>query len=127
MVLSNANIQSHVERRSFRRYTVDLPAQLKLIGGDRNGSLSDLSESGARFETATPPIEGMSGLLVWADQEQGCTVIWASESRCGLRFDRPIPKCVVDANVLPTPPKTASDANFGKIPFGQKRVGLGRV
>ena len=126
MVLANAEIQDPVERRRFRRYTVDQPAQLRLIGGDRSGRLSDLSETGARFETASPPIEGVSGLLVWRDQEQGCTVIWASEGRCGIRFDRPIPKRVVDESVLITPGKPCSDANFGKIPFGQKRSALRR-
>ena len=93
----------YADRRRYRRYSVDCPARLSFVGGERIGSLSDLSESGARFETEKPPVEGATGMLAWADQHHRCTVIWASAGRCGIRFDRPIGLALVERFVVKDP------------------------
>lgn len=111
------------ERRSVRRHHVDCPARLKMLGGDRQGRLSDLSEAGARFETANPPGQGVSGLLEWAGHGYFVRIVWSNETGCGVIFERPIPLSVVEETVsvasidMPQGPV----ANFGKIPLGQKR------
>lgn len=109
------------ERRAVRRYSVDCAAKLKMLGGDRDGRLSDLSETGARLETRSPPAEGASGLLAWGDQEHFCKVIWANDGSCGLLFERPISLAVVERSVGGFDVQAGPVANFGNIPIGQKR------
>lgn len=109
------------ERRASRRYAVDCPARLKMLGGDRIGRLSDLSEAGARLDTPNPPIEGVSGLLEWADQEHFCKVVWVNDNSCGLIFERPISLSVVEQASQTVEAPSGPVANFGNIPLGQKR------
>ena len=108
------------ERRSVQRYTVDCPARLKMLGGDREGRLSDLSEAGARFDTAKPPQEGVSGLLAWGNFEYFGKVVWANENSCGMVFERPIPLSVVEQtrNIVET--HGGPVANFGNIPVAAR-------
>lgn len=114
-------VASESERRAVKRYSVDCPARLKMLGGDREGRLSDLSERGARLETRSPPNEGVSGLLAWGGQEHFCKVIWANDGSCGLLFEQPIPLSVVEQSVEALEVQTGPVANFGNIPIGQKR------
>lgn len=109
------------ERRAVRRYAVDCPARLKMLGGDRVGRLSDLSEAGARLDTPNPPIEGVSGLLEWADQEHFCKVVWANDNSCGLVFERPVSIAIVEQASQTVDAPSGPVANFGNIPLGQKR------
>ncbi len=111
------------ERRSVRRHHVDCPARLKMLGGDRQGRLSDLSEAGARFETAHPPGEGVSGLLEWNGHGYFGKVVWSNETGCGVIFERAIPLSVVEDTVGAAPSDVPQGpvANFGNIPLGQKR------
>ncbi|WP_375290152.1 PilZ domain-containing protein [Qipengyuania sp.] len=83
------------DRRAYQRLTVDCHAQLVLPSGERAGRISDLSESGARFETEKPPLAGTSARLLWGDQDRPCRVMWSSDGRCGLHFDRPIDNTIV--------------------------------
>lgn len=109
------------ERRTATRHNVDCPATLKMLGGDREGRLSDLSEAGARLETANPPAEGVSGLLSWNGHEHFGKIVWANERSCGIVFERPIPLSVVEETVETLEIPTGPVANFGNIPLGQKR------
>ena len=92
-----------------------------MLGGDCEGRLSDLSEAGARLETAKPPAEGVSGLLSWGNQEHFCKVIWANDASCGVRFEKPIPFAVVERSGEVVEVQTGPIAQFGNIPLGQKR------
>ena len=114
------------ERRSVQRYTVDCAAKLKMLGGDREGRLSDLSEAGARFDTPRPPQEGVSGLLAWGDHEYFGKVVWANENSCGLIFERPIPLSVVEQTCEVVEVQSGPVANFGNIPVATRgrRSGL---
>ncbi|MDG6079662.1 PilZ domain-containing protein [Erythrobacter litoralis] len=111
------------ERRMAKRRSVDCPARLKMLGGDKHGRLTDLSEAGARFDTTDPPCEGVSGLLEWNNHEYFGKIVWANEHGCGVVFERPIPHSVVDKTVgaAAADPPQGPVANFGKIPMGQKR------
>ena len=109
------------ERRAAPRFAVDCAATLKMLGGDREGRLSDLSEDGARLETSNPPTEGVSGLLFWNGHEHFGKIVWANDKSCGIVFERPIPLAVVEDTVETVEVQTGPVANFGKIPLGQKR------
>ena len=108
------------ERRTVQRYTVDCPAQLKMLGGNRDGRLSDLSEAGARFETSNPPQEGVSGLLAWGDHEFFGKIVWANENSCGIVFERPIPLSVVEQTCEVIEVQSGPVANFGNIPVASR-------
>ena len=111
---------THDERRTVQRYTVDCAAKLKMLGGDREGRLSDLSEAGARLETTTPPQEGVSGLLSWGDHEYFGKIVWANENSCGIVFERPIPLSVVEQTCEVVEVQSGPVANFGKIPVASR-------
>ena len=108
------------ERRTVQRYTVDCPAKLKMLGGDREGRLSDLSEAGARLETIAPPQEGVSGLLSWGDYEFFGKIVWANENSCGIVFERPIPLSVVEQTCEVVEVQSGPVANFGNIPVASR-------
>ena len=108
------------ERRTVQRYTVDCPAQLKMLGGNRDGRLSDLSEAGARFDTPNPPQEGVSGLLAWGDYEFFGKIVWANENSCGIVFERPIPLSVVEQTCEVIEVQSGPVANFGNIPVASR-------
>ena len=114
------------ERRMVQRHTVDCPAKLKMLGGDREGRLSDLSEAGARFDTAHPPKEGASGLLSWGQHEFFGKVVWSSETSCGMVFERPIPYAVVHDTVEIIEVESGPIAKFDNIPVAPRgrRAGL---
>ena len=108
------------ERRTVQRYTVDCPAQLKMLGGNREGRLSDLSEAGARLETSNPPQEGVSGLLAWGDHEFFGKIVWANDNSCGIIFERPIPLSVVEQTCEVVEVQSGPVANFGNIPVASR-------
>lgn len=108
------------ERRTVQRYSVDCAAKLKMLGGDREGRLSDLSEAGARFETENPPHEGVSGLLAWRGHEYFGKVVWANEKSCGLVFERPIPHRIVAETCKVVEVQSGPVANFGNIPVAKR-------
>lgn len=109
------------DRRVARRYRVDCPARMVMSGGDRDGRLSDLSEHGARLETGQPPAVGTTGFLRWNGEEHYCWVIWSSEGRCGLRFERPIAQAVVEATCSHIKVTLKPVAALDRIPLGQRR------
>ena len=119
MVFGRATASVPPERRANPRTEVSCAARLRTSFGDREGSLSDLSISGARFHTPNPPKEGSTALLEWETHDAMCRVVWTRGDVCGLLFDRPIPRHVVDkcapASVSAEPP-----AEVGKIPLGQR-------
>ena len=91
-----------------------------MLGGDRVGRLSDLSEAGARFDTDNPPSEGVSGLLSWNGHEFFGKIVWANENSCGLVFERNIPSSVVDGTAQAIEVQNGPVANFGNIPVARR-------
>ncbi|MBO0749503.1 MAG: PilZ domain-containing protein [Porphyrobacter sp.] len=114
------------ERRAAPRTQVSCSARLRTCFGDRMGSLSDLSISGARFHTGEPPKEGTTALLEWEGHDAICRVVWSKSDACGLVFDRPIARHIVE-KTAPPPVSAEPAAEVGKIPLGQRsslRAGL---
>lgn len=112
---------SPVERRSVRRRVVDCEARLRTASGDRMGRLTDLSETGARFEAECPPPAGTSVMLSWGNHEFFGQVMWTKEASCGLLFERAIASWVVEDTAHAVEESSAPVANFGRIPLGEKR------
>lgn len=110
-----------VERRSVRRWIVDCEARLRMAGGERAGRLTDLSESGAQFETESPPPVGASGMFGWGEHEVFCKVAWSKPASCGLAFERAIAPWIVEATAHGVEESSTPVANFGRIPLGEKR------
>jgi hypothetical protein len=109
------------ERRGALRYRLDCPAQLHLTSGVRHGVLLDMSETGARVQTAEPPQPGISLLLKWQSHEVFCRVIWTSGDTCGVLFDRPLSAAMLDGTIELAAKPPGPIAAVGKIPLGQKR------
>lgn len=109
------------DRRVARRYLVDCPARLAMAGGERDGRLSDLSEHGARLETGQPPQAGTTGFLRWGGEEHYCKIIWSSEGRCGIQFERPLAMAVVEATCSQIEVSLKPVAAVDRIPLGQRR------
>ena len=109
------------DRRTVRRWTVDCEAKLQLVGSALSGSLTDLSERGARMTTAILPSTGVSGMLSWGDQHHYCTVVWARDGACGLVFERHLSMKIVAAFTTEIEVEMGPIANFGNIPLAQKR------
>ncbi len=113
------------ERRKMQRQTVHCPACFETHGGVLDVVLSDLSRTGARFDTETPPAKGVSGLLSWNGREFFGTVVWTEDGRCGFVFERPIPQAVFNATVYIEEVESGPIANFGNIPVARRgRRGL---
>lgn len=124
-LFQRTNLQNPAERRAVRRHTVDCRAKLKMLGGDRDGRLSDLSEAGARFDTPNPPTEGVTCLLSWNGHEHFGKIVWANENGCGLIFERSIPMSIVLETAQAVDEPTGPIANFGNIPIAPRgRRGL---
>ena len=114
-----------IERRSSARYRVDCPAQLRMPMGDRQGWVYDISQDGARFTTNNPPPSGTSGLLEWGMHEAFGKIIWANEDGCGIEFERPLQREVIEAMAAENATPTGPVAKFGNIPVAAKgRRGL---
>lgn len=125
MGLYEARMQAvQAERRCASRLTIDIPACLRTIGGDRKCRMANISDEGARLETSTPPRQGVTGWLVLGDHEIFCKVVWANETACGIRFERAIKTStlidIAGEQALPRGPV----ANAGNIQMGRKRSGL---
>jgi len=109
-----------VERRSSARYRVDCPAQLRMPMGDRKGWLYDISQDGARFTTSNPPPAGTSGLLEWGVHEVFGKIIWSNGEGCGIEFERPIARELIEGMAARAAAPTGPVAKFGNIPVAPK-------
>mgnify|MGYP002776993470 CR=1 FL=1 len=119
--MAQPQIKPQDDRRSVTRFVVDCPAQFRMVGSVLPGRLSDLSELGARFECAHPPVQGMSGMLTWNGSEHFCTVVWTRGPSCGLVFERAIPLSMVEATMQEIEVYRGPVANFGNIPIAPRR------
>jgi hypothetical protein len=120
MSFGRATASIPLERRGDPRTPINCPARLRTCFGDRAGSLSDLSISGARFHTADPPKEGTTALLEWESHDAICRVVWSKSDMCGIIFDRPIARHIVEKCAPPPAAPAEPPAEVGKIPHGQR-------
>ena len=110
-----------IERRLTERSPVECRAQLHLTIGIRVGVLLDLSESGARIQTDSPPRVGTTALLKWETHEAFCKVMWAKDDMCGVAFDRPLKQTMLLETLQQNSRPAGPIAAVGNIPLGQKR------
>ena len=110
-----------IERRRRRRSRTSCAASIETPTGELFGQLWELSETGARVQTADPPQEGTVALLKWASEKVACQVMWARDDMCGLGFESPINRDLVSATgrVIGGPEQPV--ASLTNIPIGQKR------
>lgn len=112
---------AQAERRRSARFTIDIPVTLRTISGDRECRMANISDTGAKLETAEPPREGISGWLIMGEEELYCTVIWANEGACGVEFERALGEERLIEIAGEQVKKTVPIANTGKIQMGRKR------
>ena len=124
-----AHAAQPIERRAVGRARTDCPVRLRTPGGDWNGRLWDLSETGARVEVAGPPAQGVTCLIGWAANELFCRVVWSADDMCGVLFERPIARAVVLETLGEPEPEAPSGpaASVGNIPIGRRRGQLRSV
>ena len=108
------------ERRGDQRARLECPARLHLTVGIRTGVLWDLSSTGARFHTDNPPPAGMTALLQWQSHEAFCKVVWATADMCGVTFDRPLSRALVEGSVEEAA-RRGPAASVSNIPLGRRR------
>jgi hypothetical protein len=113
--------ETPVERRASRRVRVTCDAALLTMTTQTAGSLSDISEAGARFEAPDPPGAGATALLRWGAHEAVCTIVWSEGGACGLSFTRPLSDDVVAETAAMNRVLELPIASVGNITQGRKR------
>ena len=81
---------AHIGRREKSRLRLELRARLDIVGGIKQCLVTDISKTGARIEVDTPPRPGECCMLLADTLECFGTVVWRSNTACGLRFDEEI-------------------------------------
>jgi len=112
------------DRRRAARFSITCSATFRTVSGDRKGMIENVSELGARFACKTPPVDGVTGLLLFGGNEIFCKVAWANTDACGLVFDHPISLELVAALAGVERHKVGPVANTGNIQMGRRRGGL---
>jgi len=110
-----------IERRRTRRSRATCGASLEIPDGEIFGQLWDLSETGARVQTAIPPEPGTQALLKWGSERVECEVVWARDDMCGVTFESPIDRAVVSETGRIIGQPEPAGASLAKIPLGRKR------
>ena len=121
-VIQSAKAQT--ERRRSSRLLVEIPVGFRTVSGLRECSLSNISDVGAMLEVEHPPAQGTSGWLVMGEDEVYCTVVWSSETTCGIEFERGLPTNQIDQIVGGAVRELGPAANRGNIQPGRKRSSL---
>ncbi len=109
------------DRRASRRVRVTCPATLQTMTTMTEGTLGDISETGARFEADEPPGKGATAVLKWGHYEAVCTIIWHDDGACGVWFKQPLsPEIVAETAALDRVLELPI-ASVGNISQGRKR------
>lgn len=114
---------AQMERRRAARFAIDIPVILRTISGDRNCRMANISDNGAKLETADPPREGITGWLVMGSQEMFCKVIWSNDTACGIEFERAIGEDMLAEIAGDQVREKLPIAKAMNIPMGRKRSG----
>lgn len=99
------------ERRWAVRREVDIATSARSdAGGDYAAVVRNLSENGLLIETAAPLGPRDSFAIALPDHDESVAeVVWTRGDLKGCRFLAPIPKSVVSAAVLRSPPEITAD------------------
>jgi hypothetical protein len=114
-----------IDRRAARRTRATCAASLQTLTSERFGYLWDLSETGARVSSESPPAVGESAVLKWGTEKVMCRVVWTDRDMCGLAFDTPIDPATVASSARMIGIVEQPVAAVGNIPAGRKRSAPG--
>ena len=114
-----------VERRAARRTRATCAASLRTLSSETFGHLWDLSETGARVSVEKPPEPGESAMLKWGAEKAMCRVIWVEHDICGLAFDSPIGREIVESSARLIGIVEQPAAAIGNIAIGRRRSEMG--
>ncbi len=109
------------DRRASRRVRVTCPATLQTMTTMTEGTLGDISETGAQFEADEPPGKGATAVLKWGSYEAVCTIIWHDDGACGVWFKQPLSAEVVAETAALDKVLELPIASVGNISQGRKR------
>ncbi len=112
---------AQTDQRRSGRFAVQIPAIFRTISGDRECRMANISDNGAKLETASPPAQGVSGMLILGEQEVYCTVIWSNDGACGIEFERNIGEDALVEIAGEQVRNAGPVANAGNIQMGRKR------
>jgi hypothetical protein len=84
-------LENKIGRRANARARLMLPSILLLPTAKEGGWLVNVSCGGALVRVQQLPSVGSTAIFKFAEFELWCTVVWASGSCCGIRFDAPLP------------------------------------
>ena len=113
-----ARISSYIGRRRDARLRIrkGVPAQVMTLDGPLNGSMFDLSQSGAHLAMPAPLRAGQEVVLWWLGFEAFGKVVWTSDLEAGVEFyDMLAPAILlqtrdqVDLGLAPTSDQAAYD------------------
>lgn len=85
-------------RRTRSRLRVRLAGRFTTTSGRGDATLIDLSATGAQIWLGKAIKVGSDILLMWHEQEIFGTVVWSSEGRCGVAFEKPLSDEVLAAS-----------------------------
>ncbi|MEE4538834.1 MAG: PilZ domain-containing protein [Erythrobacter sp.] len=121
---TNRNAVLHADRRRNARFTLDVPVVLRTVACTRECRIVNISDLGARLDTASPPCEGASAWLVIGEDEFYCTIAWSEGSACGVKFERGLGEEKLIAITGTQLKDEGPVAQVGNIKAGRKRGAL---
>ena len=132
---------NQIERRRATRLLIEIPVMLECAGIVHTCHMTNISDTGARLETPTPPVQNSPAFLVMGEERIACQIVWVRQQSCGIHFDHNLgqtrldiitsasPTVTPEADPLCTPapstnhtPASQNAAPFAR--FGRKRAGL---
>ena len=132
---------NQIERRRATRMLIEIPVKLECAGMVHTCHMTNISDTGARLETPTPPATGNSAFLVMSEDRIACQIVWMRQQSFGIHFDRNLGEARLDTITAasptvteeadppntPEPPATCAPATNHAAPsngFGRKRAAL---
>lgn len=82
--------------------------------------MRDLSLVGAQISVPVLPAKDTTVILRWQDYERVSVVMWAKDSVCGLRFDRPLSGEIIGLTLAPA--EARPGARLNQIQPGSRRA-----
>lgn len=78
------------DQRESKRSRLLLTAHMECAAGTVEVHLLNISQSGAKLDSETPPASGESVVLLHNDLKVSGRIAWVEDSRFGIAFDQPI-------------------------------------
>ncbi len=119
--LANRQEAVQADRRRSARFSTEIPVVLRTVLGNRECRISNISDSGAKLQTSSPPPANIAACLIMGEDEIFCTVVWSREESCGVEFERAIGETKLTEIAGEQVKREGPVANVGNIQRGRKR------